>query len=76
MGEKELRVVSRNVRVIAIQESSFANAFFHLGDVSFHMPTDLEEQLQVASSVRERKCFGAVVTVYDKNPFFSEMVRR
>ena len=75
LGEQSLQVTTPNIRVVATQMSSVSDFLFYLGDVKFHMPTDIEKQLNVAPVGKEGTCFGTMMIVYQENPFFSEMVR-
>ena len=75
LGEQSLHLTTPNIKVVAMQTSSVSNALFSLGDVKFHMPANLEKQLNIASSGKKEKCYGTMMTVYNTNPFFSEMVR-
>ena len=76
LGEQSLQVTTQNIRVIATQRSSVSDFLFSLGDFKFHMPTDLEKQLNIASAANRGSCFGTMMTVYQENPFFSNMVRK
>lgn len=75
LGEQSVQITTRNIRVVAMQTSSVSNFLFSLGDVKFHMPTNLETQLNIMSVGNEGRCYGAMMAVYQQNPFFSEMVR-
>ena len=75
LGEPPLLLTTPNIRVNATQMASIDNSLFSLGDVVFHMPVNLEEELRAASGAKEGSCYGAMMTVYKENPFYSEMVR-
>ena len=68
-------MTTHNIKVIAAQRNSISDFLFSLGDFKFHMPTDLEKQLNITSSNNKGSCYGTMMTVYQENPFFSEMVR-
>ena len=69
-------MTTHNIKVIAAQRNSISDFLFSLGDFKFHMPTDLEKQLNISSSDNKGSCYGTMMTVYQENPFFSEMVRK
>lgn len=75
LGEAPLILTTPNIWVNATQLTSISNSLFSLGDIEFHMPTNLEKQLNIVSHEKEGKCFGTMMTVYKENPFFSDMVR-
>ena len=75
LGEQPLLVTTPYIWVNATQLSSVGNSLFSLGDVKFHMPTNLEKELNTVSVGSEGSCYGTMMTVYKENPFFSEMVR-
>lgn len=68
-------MTTHNIKVIAAQRNSISDFLFSLGDFKFHMPTDLEKQLNITSSDNKGSCYGTMMTVYQENPFFSKMVR-
>ncbi|KAJ7375343.1 detection of nodal flow [Desmophyllum pertusum] len=73
LGEQPLLVTTPYIWVNATQLSSVGNSLFSLGDVKFHMPTNLEKELNTVSVGSEGSCYGTMMTVYKENPFFSEM---
>lgn len=75
LGEQPLLITTPNIQVNATQLTSIGNSLFSLGDVKFHMPVNLEKQLNTESVGKEGSCYGTMMTVYKENPFFSEMVR-
>ena len=75
LGEPPLILTTPNIRVNATQLTSISDSLFSLGDVEFHMPADLEKQLNTVSEGKEGSCYGTMMTVYKENPFFSDMVR-
>ena len=75
LGEAPLLITTPTIRVNATQSTSIGNSLFSLDDIKFHMPVNLEKQLETASGGKERSCYGTMMTVYKENPFFSEMVR-
>ena len=75
LGEPPLILTTPNIWVNATQLTSISNSLFSLGDIEFHMPTNLEKQLNTVSDRKEGSCYGTMMTVYKENPFFSDMVR-
>ena len=75
LGEQPLVITTPYIRVNATQLTSISNSLFSLGDINFHLPMNLETQLNTPSVGKEGSCYGAMMTVYKENPFFSEMVR-
>ncbi|KAL9967893.1 hypothetical protein ACROYT_G026199, partial [Oculina patagonica] len=73
LGEQPLLITTPNIRVNATQLTSIGNSLFSLDDVKFHMPVNLEKQLNTESVGKEGSCYGTMMTVYKENPFFSEM---
>ena len=75
LGEPPLILTTPNIRVNATQLASISDSLFSLGDIEFHMPANLEKQLDTVSDGNEASCYGTTMTVYNENPFFSDMVR-
>lgn len=75
LGEKPLLLNSPKIRVNASQIASIDNTIFSHAAVKFHVPANLEKHLGGASAAAGGSCYGAVMTVYKENPFYSEMVR-
>ena len=75
LGEAPLILTTPNIWVNATQLTSISDSRFTLGDIEFHMPTNLEKQINSVSDGKEGKCYGTMMTVYKENPFFSDMVR-
>ena len=74
LGEAPLILTTPNIWVNATQLTSISNSLFSLGDIEFHMPTNLEKQLDTVPDGKEENCYGTMMTVYKENPFFSDMV--
>lgn len=75
LGEKPLLLNSPKIRVDASQIASIDNTIFSHAAVKFYVPVNLEKHLGGASAAAGGSCYGAVMTVYKENPFYSEMVR-
>lgn len=75
LGEKPLLLNSPKICVNASQIASIDNTIFSHAAVKFHVPVNLEKHLGGASAAARGSCYGAVMTVYKENPFYSEMVR-
>lgn len=75
LGEKPLLLNSPKIRVNASQIASIDNTIFSHAAVKFYVPVNLEKHLGGASAAAGGSCYGAVMTVYKENPFYSEMVR-
>ena len=74
LGEAPLILTTPNIWVNATQLTSISNSLLSLDDIKFHMPTNLEKQLNTVTDGNEGTCFGTMMTVYKENPFFSDMV--
>ena len=75
LGEAPLILTTPNIRVNATQLTSISGSLFSLGDIEFHLPSNLENQLNALSDGDEGNCYLTMMTVYTENPFFSDMVR-